>query len=839
MRPVIWSNPLPASGFAVLVIALLIAQAAANTLQWSVTLEISNMGFRIQVNASEPTTFAIQSRVQLSSSSTAPIDLRDGGTLQSGRFKYFPVQSGYVYNGRQIFLSLIHLQGNSTVYNATFTLPCTCRDNFFVKHPQQGTVFNDGRPYGYRLVQDFGDLIEYWRDDSLCTRGFEITVLYVRFEDRTSSNVDYIYSLYDNFAERDFPRSVALEDIVNSPSPITPYIYTSVATVPKDANKGCGAPYSHRHSYIGLFDVGDVPFFLIKSRSTFGATGMSVVPGIYSEVLTDWFAPSVSTLAPTLFTLRPTTSVAIGTTLAPVPMFEESKSIFQLFTNDTLPFNEANRACGQQVSSGNTGQFSFFRSYVELNGTFDKLAKVAPDLKLVWIGLRMRPFPYLEYDPWIGGSPVLVSAWAPGQPDYNNECVAMDVRDRNWKTLPCDTNLPFLCKFDVTNAPTPKPTMSPTGSPTLFVSALGFKSISGRAFRLIDDAKAACEAYMINGKKGRLAIIRNANELNHVRGLLGNGNIHWVSMQRAYFGGPFRWIDWSSMDVVNANWSPGQPDRRRSSNGQFEDCVVYDQIGRFSDILCDLGSGSAQNKALCRFEDDQLPTSTSEFELLRLPKAMNFEQARSFCQARSRFRVNLNVTVMGQLATFQYLNELNVVRRLAEKTVALIWLGARRSAMETPLSEWIDGSSFNFTAFDPYAAATISSSLGCLVLNEALYFQEVSCEKTLEFVACEYPQPRVQSTSMSTASASIAGGVIGGLCFAGLVAGMVFVRRVRHKAQFRGKEVRHPERFAPPPPVDFEINPTRYQEVPRAELIEVPYAVSADPPPFARTLDLS
>jgi hypothetical protein len=157
---------------------------------------------------------------------------------------------------------------------------------------------------------------------------------------------------------------------------------------------------------------------------------------------------------------------------------------------------------------------------------------------------------------WVDGSPMMFSAWAPGEPNNSGDEDCVEAADQ-WNDLNCGDARPGVCQR----------------------TGWAVRASDGHAYRLwtravpFAEAEAACSAI-----GAHLVTLSDTSERAFVRGV-ARGASAWIGLEDRGTEGSFRWV--TGEPVRETAWAPGEP-----NNAGDEDCAQLVRDDTWNDLSC-------------------------------------------------------------------------------------------------------------------------------------------------------------------------------------------------------------------------------------------------------------
>ncbi|CAJ0933125.1 unnamed protein product, partial [Mesorhabditis belari] len=174
---------------------------------------------------------------------------------------------------------------------------------------------------------------------------------------------------------------------------------------------------------------------------------------------------------------------------------------------------------------------------------------------------------------WSDGTPFTYAKWAPGQPS-TGDCIYMNSDDKNWRTIDCTANLPYLCQLPTVITPNCDVTQTPIACPAGSRYIQELNSCLHADNNLVSAllAEKYCKAF-----DGHLFSIHDGDTDNFLTGIsytLINGDQFYIGAKKN--ASTYAWTDGTAFDYTN--WKNGEP--------QLECVVIQRESAAWVTVNC-------------------------------------------------------------------------------------------------------------------------------------------------------------------------------------------------------------------------------------------------------------
>uniref|UniRef100_A0A2D4HWA4 Lymphocyte antigen 75 n=1 Tax=Micrurus lemniscatus lemniscatus TaxID=129467 RepID=A0A2D4HWA4_MICLE len=255
--------------------------------------------------------------------------------------------------------------------------------------------------------------------------------------------------------------------------------------------------------------------------------------------------------------------------------FKDSGNCYQLNTQAALSWKAAYLSCKKQgsdlVSITSASELNYIR-------TKDGVAEI------FWIGLNQ-----LDVSggwQWSDHTPLNFVNWNSEMQDVSplegNDCAAMNADTGDWKSFPCDTPLPYVCKKQVNDSQLDFPDIQ-NNVETQCES--GWYADNGFCYMLKNNIASWNDSYQLcNELNSSLISIHSLADVELVITKLHNDTKDkiWIGLMNKEIPAFFKWSDDSK--VIFTYWDQNEP---RVSFKSLPNCVFYSgKFGRWSILPC-------------------------------------------------------------------------------------------------------------------------------------------------------------------------------------------------------------------------------------------------------------
>ncbi|XP_041118970.1 lymphocyte antigen 75-like [Polyodon spathula] len=296
----------------------------------------------------------------------------------------------------------------------------------------------------------------------------------------------------------------------------------------------------------------------------------------------------------------------------------------------------------------------------------------------VWTGLINNQSPALFE--WTDGTPVTFTYWSRNEPSvpFNKtpNCVAYTGQLGNWKVVPCEEKLPFVCKM---NGEVKNETKSDEGCPT----DGDWKRYGDSCYKVDKNEVFFQESFNLS--------ITNRFEQAFINSLIrkyskDDTKYFWTSLQDKNNNGQYEWITKEGLHPVTfTNWNMYQPDvlggcvamSAGKSLGMWEvkDCKNFKAMAIYKKVI-----GNRRNpepginpNATCQdgwYSKKDLLYCYKAFHHERLSRKRTWEEAERFCESLG-----------AHLPSFQNFDEVQSVHYVLRDTISddrFFWIGLNK-----------------------------------------------------------------------------------------------------------------------------------------------------------------